>query len=94
MEGGREDGGDFFGVEARDHLFFYVEIGGFRGGGGGVRGTKEGNAWSDAEFGLCEVRGQFTEVFDAEAGREFGVGGWEADFFAGFAARGVEGGFG
>ena len=58
------------------------------------RGTEEGDAWSDAEFGFGEVGGEFAEVFDAETWGQFGVGGGEADFLAGFAAGGGEGGFG
>jgi hypothetical protein len=33
-------------------------------------------------------------VLDGEARGELGVGQWEADFLVGFAAGGVEGGFG
>jgi len=78
-ERGREDGGDFLGVEARDQRAFgagdrrgRVARCGAGGGRGRVRG-EEGHAGPHAELGPGEVCGQLAQVLDAEGGREFGV---------------------
>ena len=78
-ERGREDGGDFLGVEARDQRALdagdrrgRVARCGAGGGWGRARG-EEGHAGPHAELGPGEVRGQLAQVLDAEGGREFGV---------------------
>ena len=78
-ERGREDGGDFLGVEARDQRA--LDAGDRRGrvarcGAGGGRGRvrgEEGHAGPHAELGPGEVCGQLAQVLDAEGGREFCV---------------------
>lgn len=86
MEGGREDGGDFFGFEAGDEGLLCCAV--------VRRGAEEAHAGPDAEFGQGDVGGEFAQVFEAEGGRERGGGEGEADFLVGFAAGGLEGGFG
>ena len=88
MEGSGEDGCDFFRIETRDHALFYA--------GGVIRGgarVEEGNTGADCKCGFCEAEGQLAEVLDAEWSGDLGVVSREADFFIGFAAGDLEGGF-
>lgn len=75
MKGGREDGGDFFGLETGDEGFLCCDFG-IVGRGVGVAGAEEADAGPDAEFGQGDVGGEFAEVLDVEWGWEGSGGGW------------------